>query len=137
MTNILALVERIAKQHVAIEEGRSSASLIGELHVEVMDTIEEPQARRTNAWFVFEFMVLFRAQSGSDSYYHHVFVGNVAIVDGQVLMSSIEHRLDRYVGEWEVEWAPAAESYDATAVRIATRDAWWREVVAARTKPLP
>ena len=64
--------------------------------------------------FVFDYLLLFTAQSGSDWYEHHVFAGRGRIADGALTDVTTEERLSQNVSEHAVEWADPP--YDRGAV---------------------
>ena len=63
---------------------------------------------------LFDFMIHFPAQSGSDWYHHHVFAGSARAVDGALADVTASERLARDVTEHEYEWAEPR--YDRRAV---------------------
>ncbi len=55
--------------------------------------------------FVFDAMVLFSAQSGSDTYEHHVRGGTAKLTGGQLRDVAIAAQIVQSVTEHEYEWA--------------------------------
>lgn len=128
MTPIEQQVGSLARRHVDHLEG--GGTLTGSLVVEVLDIGVAPATGRKVVRFLFDFLVRHGAQSGSDSYYHHVCVGTAAVVDGTLAEPRIETRAEVYVSEFEVEWSK--EPYEREVLRTAIRAQWQREWQPAR-----
>lgn len=128
------LISTLGTDQAAADARRTAGSLhrVPAVHAEVLDAACDPETGHTTAWFVFDFVILHWAQSGSDWYYHHVFAGSATIFEDKIIDATLVRLREDNVTEFEMEWAPADERYDSDRVRSADRDAWWAKVLAAR-----
>jgi hypothetical protein len=80
------------------------------------------QAMGDRVAFVFDYMLLYGAQSGSDSYEHHVFSGT-AMIDGEHLRDvQMTERLNYGLSEHAVEWATPRYDRKEETLRVATSE---------------
>lgn len=96
--------------------------------LEILDTQRDSAAGRTTAWFIFDFLVLRSAQSGSDMYFHYVLAGCATILDDRIVDSKLERLRNDYIPEHLIEQGPPGERYDRERVRNADRDVWWSKM---------
>lgn len=107
---VLREVSKLARR--AADSAASGATVSGE-------PIVEASVEGDRVTFVFDFMLLFSNQSGSDSYEHHVFTGTARIAGEQLHDVSTVERLNRPLSEHQVEWADT--KYDRRAAIRAIR----------------
>lgn len=133
---IAKLIETLANDQATADVDRTAGSLhyVPATTTEILDTVRDPATGHTTVWFIFDFVILHSAQSGSDWYYHHVFAGSATIRDDKVIDSTLVRLREDNVTEFEMEWASAGERYDHNRVRNADRDAWWPKMLAARDR---
>lgn len=134
MMTMAKLIEALANDQATADARRTAASLahVPATTTEILDTVRDLATGHTTAWFIFDFVILHSAQSGSDWYDHHVFAGSATIRDDDVIDATLIRLREDNVTEFAMEWAPAGERYDHHRVRDADRDAWWPKMLAAR-----
>ena len=125
MKTILELMAALAQQ--SADRRPHGSILYGDPCAELVDAVADPATGSTRVRFVFDFMVRHGTQSGSDTYYHHVFVATAELRAGRVVASHIEHRRKAYVSEYDVEWAPPGRRYDPDVLRRDVGEQWRRE----------
>ena len=130
--SLTTLIEALATAQATADADRTGGSLhhVPAITVEIVDTRRDPATAYTVAWFVFDFVVLHSAQSGSDWYHHHVLAGRATLVDDQLGDSTLVRLREANVTEFVMEWAPTNERYDHDHVRGLDRDAWWSTMSA-------
>lgn len=132
-------IAALANDQAAFDARRTGGHLDREpaTAAEILDTVHDPATGRTTAWFVFDYVILHSAQSGSDWYFHHVFAGRATLLHDRVVESTLVRLREDNVTEFAMEWAPAGERYDRPRVREADRDAWWSKTRAQRRAEAP
>jgi hypothetical protein len=104
----------IAKQ--TLDRRADGGTPYGTPEVEPLDTSVDAATGTVRVRFVFDFMVRHGAQSGSDTYYHHVFAAWATLCAGAIVASRVVPLHQVYVSEFDVELAPDAGRYDSTVL---------------------
>lgn len=120
-------IQKLALDRAKSDERASGGTLhyVPPTTTEVLHSACDEAMGTTAVWFVFDFVILHRVQSGSDSYTHHVYAGCATLRGDEVIDSSLELLRQDDVTEHALDWAPQDQRYRPNAVRSADRDAWW------------